>query len=478
MTLDTPTISSPEFRAAGRLSERKPDAQIARNRRPRYLNGMELAAALTHLDLDTMTILDVDGRYSVRMARTFDPDIDWRNFNRTFDTDTLPCAAPQVLSDDDTRAQLRSVGAYASLQVLEDLLREGRHQAFTLRVDPKLDLKLGLFIHSSTLGRGNGMHALRAGGMRRHDPLDSELEVFADGCNLARAMSYKNAAAGLPMGGCKFTLQSEPIQTEDLARLGFLAYCIEDGRVLTGPDMGFTPGHVDALREHFTRHCTGGHNGPLGPTAIPTAYGVFLAIREASRHHFGTADLTGRRVALQGVGLVGRALAEHLAAAGAQITVADPDANAIAKLKQVLGSIDVVHPDEVLTTACDILSPCAGGGVLDQDSIAQLQCKVVFGAANNPLKAFSKAGEVDLARQIAARGILFQIEWLHNTAGVMSGFEEYLRGPEATHEHLRPRLERVCKAGTAEVLKAAAEQNITPTEIAYAKIEARLFPQA
>ncbi len=437
---------------------------------------MELGAALSHLSLDTMTVLDIEGHYSVRLARTFDPDIDWRNFNRTFDTDTLPCTSPQVLSDEASRAQLRSVGAYASLQVLEDLLREGRHQTFTLRVDARLGIKLGLFVHSSTLGRGNGMHALRAGGMRRHAPEDSELEVFADGCNLARAMSYKNAAAGLPMGGCKFTLQSEPVETDDLARLGFLGYCIEDGRILTGPDMGFTPGHVDALRTHFTQHCTGGNNGPLGPTATPTAYGVFLAIREASRYHFGTPDLTGRRVAVQGVGGVGRTLAEHLAAAGAQIVAADPDASALAKLKQVLGEMQVVAPEEILSTPCDIFSPCAMGGVLDKESIAQLNCKIVFGGANNPLRAFSKAGEVELAQQIAARGILFQIEWMHNTAGVMSGFEEYLRGPEATHDHLRPRLEKVCRDGTAEALKAAAAQQVTPTEVAYAKIEERLFP--
>lgn len=438
---------------------------------------MELGAALTHARLDTMQVLDVGGRYALRLARTYDPGVDWSRFNHDFDSDSLRCDDPAILGDEDSRALLKRLGAYACFEVLQDLLREGRHQLFTLRVEPQLGMRLGLFIHSSTMGRANGMHALRAGGLRLHAPNTPELEVIADGCNLSRAMSYKNAAADLPMGGCKLTLQADPLRTDDLPRLGFLAYCIESARILTGPDMGFRPEHVDALREHFTRHCTGGHLGPLGPTGVPTAFGVFLAIREAARHAFGSPDLNGRTVAVQGLGFVGRPLAEHLVTAGAKLIVADTDATAVARLHQLLGPVQVVDPEQIITVPCDILAPCARGGVLDEASIDALKCKVVFGAANNPLKAFTKEAEIRLARRMASRGVLFQIDWLHNTAGVMSGFEEYLRGPEATQEHLRPRLERVCKDGTAEVLSTAAARGITPTEYAYEKIETRLFPQ-
>lgn len=437
---------------------------------------MDLGEALRSAGLDTLRLLATADGYQLTLARTFDPGVDWADFNRTFDTDSVPCSKPVRLGDAEARAQLEARGADASLAVLEDLLREGRHQMFTLRCDADLRVRVGLYVHSSTLGRGNGMHALRAGGIRRH-PLDApELEVFADGCNLARAMSYKNAAAELPMGGCKLTLQAESFELDEHARLGFLAHCIEDGRILTGPDMGFTAAHVDALRRRFTQHCTGGNEGALGPTGMPTAFGVFLAIREAMRHVHGAPDLSGRRIAVQGLGAVGRPLADQLAVAGAELVVADVDDEKVRRFLQTHPEANVASPEQILTAECDLLAPCAYGGTLDEATIDALRCNMVFAAANNPLKAFSKDGELRLARRLAERGVLFQIEWLHNTAGVMSGFEEYKHGAAATQDHLRPRLERVCKDGTARVLAAAKSRGVTPTELAYEQIEAKLYP--
>jgi leucine dehydrogenase len=438
---------------------------------------MTLRSALTEANLDTLRLLSVgDGRYELTLARTRPAEVDWSRFNQDFDTDTLAAPEARVLHDREARRLLAEAGADASLDVLEGLLAGGRHQLMTMRVAPALDMSCALFVHSSTLGRNNGMHALRAGGIRRHDPRMPELEVFADTSNLARAMSYKNAAASLPMGGCKMSIRADPIALDDLQRLGFLAYCIEAGRMLTGPDMGFTARHVDVLRARFTRHCTGGHQGALGPTGIPTAFGVFLAIREAVRHLEGAPDLVGKRVAIQGLGSVGGALAEHLAGAGAHLIVADKDPAAVARVQGLLRDVEVVPPEALLFVPCDILAPCAYGGILTAEVIDQLACRMVFGAANNPLAAFSKEGEIALARRLQARGILFQIEWLHNTAGVMSGFEEYLRGPEATQDHLRPRLERVCKDGTARILSEAKARGLTPTEVAYEEIEALLYP--
>lgn len=439
---------------------------------------MQLGDALKETGFDTLRLLRADEGYALTLARTYEPGLDWTRLNQSFPSDGVPCRDPQLLGDADARARLAEVGATATLETLEHLLAEGWHQMFTLRIEPRLGLRFALFVHSSTLGQGNGMHALRAGGTRVHDPDTPELEVFADGCNLARAMSYKNAAAELPMGGCKFTLQGEPVATDDLERLGFLAYGIEAGRVLTGPDMGFSPAHVDALRRHFTKHCSGGNDGALGPTGLPTAFGVFLAIREALRHRFGSPDLTGRTVAVQGLGAVGRPLAEQLAAAGAKLYVADLDERCTRQFAASHEGVQVVDPAQILRVPCDVLAPCARGGLLDEQTIDALECKMVFGGANNVLRAASKAEEIRLARRLADRGVLFQIDWLHNTAGVMSGFEEYRHGDRATQEHLRPRLERVCKDGTARILAEAERRGLTPTELAYAEIEARLYPEA
>ena len=113
-------------------------------------------------------------------------------------------------------------------------------------------------MHSNVLGIANGRHAIRAGGIRRHEPHEPEYEVLVDGLNLARAMSYKNAAAQIPYGGSKVCVVSEPVALDDLEALGFLAWCLDRARCFTGPDMGFTPEHADVLRAHFTRNIVGG----------------------------------------------------------------------------------------------------------------------------------------------------------------------------------------------------------------------------
>lgn len=437
---------------------------------------MELAEAVRREGLDTLRLRRRADGYELALAQTFDPGLDWTRFAVDFDSDNVPNLEPRVLGDHAARARLAQVGAGDSLRVLEDLLAAGRHEMFTLRLEPSLGLEVGLYVHSSTLGRGNGMQALRAGGVRVHGLDEPELDVYADGCNLARAMSYKNAAAELPMGGCKLTLRGADVAPDDLPRLGFIARCVEAGRLLTGPDMGFLPAHVDALRAHFTQQCTGGNEGPLGPTGVPTAFGVFLAIREALRHVHGRPDLSGRRVAVQGLGGVGRPLAEQLAAAGAELIVADVDAAAVARFVQGFPEAKVMAPEQILDAEVEVFAPCAKGGFLDEAAIDKLRCKMIFGGANNPLKAFSREGEIRLARRLAERGVLFQIEWLHNTAGVMSGFEEYHHGERATQEHLRPRLERVCKDGTARILAEAKTRGITPTELAYEALEAKIHP--
>jgi len=354
-------------------------------------------------------------------------------------------------------------------------MRAGRHQMMTLKVDERLGMRAALFVHSSVLGRNNGLHAIRAGGFRRHERAEKEQDVFADGLNLGRAMSYKNAAAELPMGGCKMTVQCDPIELDDGERLGFLAYAIESGRFLTGPDMGFLPEHADAMRARWTKHVTGGRHGALGPTGTPTALGCFLAIREAAELWFGWRSLAGKTTAVQGLGAVERPLVKHLSEAGMRVIATDVDAEAIELARREVPELSIVPPQEILTVECDLLAPCAGGALLDDEMIGKLACKMIYGSANNVLAATSTAEELHLAELLAQRNILFQIEWTHNTAGVMSGFEEYLRGSEATHDHLYPRLVKVCRDGTRSLLAEARERGKTPTAIAYQRIEHRLY---
>src|SRR5687768_12112339 len=192
---------------------------------------MELGALLESEGLTDLRLVRRGG-FELTLARSWGDSIDWSRFNHDFATDALPCRHLVALDDRDARSLISSRGAQQSLADLELRMAAGRHQMMSMKVERSLGMRASLFVHSSRLGYNNGLHAIRAGGFRRHAIDEPEAGVFSDGLNLARAMSYKNAAAELPLGGCKMTVQSKPIELDDRARLGFLAFAIESGRFL------------------------------------------------------------------------------------------------------------------------------------------------------------------------------------------------------------------------------------------------------
>ncbi|MGB9887384.1 MAG: Glu/Leu/Phe/Val dehydrogenase family protein [Moorellales bacterium] len=414
-------------------------------------------------------------RFFLRAAREWDEDRDWSAYTRDFSYEDPLTDRPRYMGPEETRELFRRYGLEDYLQQVLELLRRGRHQAVECLWEPRRNLRFFNFMHSSTLGLANGQHAIRSGGIRRHEPEEPELEVIVDGLNLARAMSYKNAAAQIPYGGSKLVVQSRYVEVDDLSALGFLAYAIDRSRSFTGPDMGFTPQHADVLRRHFTRNITGGSAGPLGPTGGPTAYGLLLAIKEAAEVAFGTPSLAGRTVAIQGLGAVGYPLAEHLLAEGAALIVADVDRRKVASLQSAHPAVKAVAPEEIIYQEADIFAPCAVGGIIGPEVIPRLRFKVILGAANNQLRATSKEEEIALARALAERGILFQIDWMHNLAGVLAGWEEYRNQEKASLENLKPHLERVCRDAVRENLRAALAEGITPTERAYRLVEEKIY---
>ena len=244
---------------------------------------------------------------------------------------------------------------------------------------------------------------------------------------------------------------------------------------MTGPDMGFSPKLSDAMRARFTHNIMGGPGGSMGPTGTPTAEGCFMAIEQASRPGWN-GGLRGRSVAIQGLGAVGMPLARLLAGAGMRLLVADLDPEILQQAHTELGEIEVVDPNAVLSCECDLLSPCARGAVLDEQSIDALRCKMVYGSANNQLAAVSQEQELALAERIQARGILYQPDWTHNTAGVMAGYEEYVHKQDARMDRVRPLLERVCREGTRTLLDEHKRTGKTPTAVAYERIEAQIYP--
>jgi glutamate dehydrogenase/leucine dehydrogenase len=397
-----------------------------------------------------------------------------------WDTYMVDFTHEDILTDDyrsvGTKALVRAfsnLGLEDYLRRIENLLREGKHHGIEFYHNRRLNIRVMYCKSVNTLGIRNKRHAIRAGGIRRHEPDEPEIDVLMDGLNLARAMSYKNALANIPYGGSKIVVQCAPVDLSDFETLGFLAYIIDSTRSFTGPDMGFEPAMADIMRERFTKSITGGIKSPLGPTGGVTAYGGYLAIKEACDFVYGSRSLAGRQIAVQGLGACGYPLAEYLLGEGASLVVSDIDRSKVAKLQRAWSNnvVKSVQPEDIYTVEADIFSPCAVGGIITEDMIGKFKFDIVMGLANNQLRATGQAGEIEIARHLARASILFVIEWAYNVAGVLTGWAEYILGEEASFAKIKPRIESICRDNLRKLLDEAKRVDKTPTELIYDKVE-------
>jgi len=411
----------------------------------------------------------------------WDTSVNWAAYQKAFTFESCLIDAPEYIGHKKVLQIFQTHDMNGVREEIEGLLKAGRHQGIEFYHAPALGITFMNNMHSNVLGIKNGMHAIRAGGIRRHALTDREMDVIVDGLNLARAMSFKNAAADIPFGGCKCTVHSEEIALDDMERLGFLAYCLDRSRFFTGPDMGFLPELADVFQAHFTRNITGGIKGPLGPTGTPTAYGVYLAIKAAAGHRYDSGRLTDKTILIQGLGAVGYPLAELLLEReNCPLLVSDVNEKAITRLKASHADslIKTVAPGDVLDTPADIFAPCAMGGIISGDDIPRLKFDIIFGSANNVLAAHSEEEEITLAGHLAERGILYQVEWVHNIAGVMAGYEEYIHQQKSDKTRLYANIERVCSMEMAKNLTAAKALGITPTAFAYERVKKKIYPDS
>ncbi len=410
-------------------------------------------------------------------ARTWDDRVRWSTYNQSF-TAATPLTDDEVFHNSaDTRALIKRAGASGHLDDVINLMRKGRHRFIDCFYCRPRNIRFISSVHSDVMGLNNRSHAIRAGGIRRHDLGASELDVIVDGLNLSRGMSFKNFAARIPYGGNKMTVMMDPLRLDDLESLGFIAYCLDHSRSFTGPDMGFPIELADALKRHFTINATGGPSGPLGATGTPTAYGTYLAVKEAARFAFGSAELGRCKIAVQGLGAVGFPLCEHYIREAARLYVADIDPRPIDWLKRLHpgAAIEVVDPARILSIDADIFSPCAVGGVITAENIPSLKFRIILGGANNQLKASSQDEEIVLARLLDKQRVLFQVDWWHNLGGVLCGCEEYEKQDKASMDGVRARLSELCPASTRQNLTEARDRHVTPTENAYTRAEAAIY---
>jgi leucine dehydrogenase len=272
-------------------------------------------------------------------------------------------------------------------------------------------------VHSTHLGPA-------AGGCRWWTYVD-DAAALTDALRLSRGMSYKNAMAGLPMGGGKAVILKGAAKTDALLEAFGTAIAGLNGRYVTAEDVGMSDHDMTVIARR-TRHVSGlpvaggAAGGNPGPS---TAEGVFVGMRAAVRHRLGR-DLSGVHVAVQGLGSVGHALVRKLAAAGARLSVADIDHARAARVADEVGAT-LIDNNAIMTTAADVFSPNALGAILTADSIAVLDVAVVAGAANNQL-----ATPHDGAR-LAARGILYAPDYVINAGGIINVAAEYLGSGDA-----------------------------------------------
>ena len=289
------------------------------------------------------------------------------------------------------------------------------HEALHMVHDRASGLYGLIAIHSTHLGPA-------AGGTRFWAYANSGAAI-TDALRLSRGMSYKNAMAGLPMGGGKAVILRQPGQEKTPELLHAFGDAIHalSGRYVTAEDVGM--GMDDMLAFASRTPFVAGlppKPGEAGGSPSPaTAIGVWHGLRAAIAHKLGKHDVKGLHVAVQGCGAVGGALAERLAAEGARLTLADIDTGRATALAGRLGA-RVVPPDEIMKVTADVFSPNALGAILNEASIAALDVAVVAGAANNQL-----ATPADGPR-LAARGILYAPDYVINAGGIINVVAGYL----------------------------------------------------
>jgi valine dehydrogenase (NAD+) len=295
-----------------------------------------------------------------------------------------------------------------------DVFRSSDHEQVVFCRDEPAGLCAIIAIHSTALGPA-------LGGTRFH-PYLSEDEALADVLHLSRAMSYKNALAGLDHGGGKAVILGDPARDKTEVLLRAYGRFVQSlgGRYVTACDVGTYVEDMDvvARESEFVTGRSVTHGG-AGDSSILTAFGVFQGMRAAAEHIWGTPTLSGRRVGIAGVGKVGRLLVDHVLAEGAEVLVSDVSQRAIEQIRVAHPEV-VVAPDTdtLVREPIDVYAPCALGSALDDLTVTALRAKIVCGGANNQLE------HPGVEKLLDERGILYAPDYVVNAGGVVQVADE------------------------------------------------------
>jgi leucine dehydrogenase len=342
--------------------------------------------------------------------------------------------------------------------VFDAMASNGSHEQVVFCEDRRAGLKAIIAIHDTTLGPA-------LGGTRMW-PYKNEEEALRDVLRLSRGMTYKAAAAGLNLGGGKAVIIGDPRTDKSEALFRLFGRFVEslNGRYITAEDVGTSVHDMEYIFME-TKYVTGvapAHGGSGDPSPV-TALGVFQAMKAALKSTYSSESFAGKRVALQGLGNVGRSLLESLVKAGAKVTVTDIDEERCERARREHG-VEVVGPEAIYDVACDVFSPNALGAILNDQTIPRLKCKIICGGANNQL------AEERHAKVLTDKGMLYCPDYVVNAGGLINVYVE-MEG------YVRDRALRMAEGiyGNLErVIKIAKEQGVTTAEAADRFAEQRI----
>ena len=279
------------------------------------------------------------------------------------------------------------------------------HEQVVFCSDAETGLKAIIAVHSTALGPA-------VGGCRLWQ-YESDEAAVNDVLRLSRGMTYKNAMAGLPLGGGKSVIigDAKSIKSEALFRaFGRMVHRLS-GSYYSAEDVNITTGDIMTVNKETPY--VAGLEGKSGNPAPFTALGTYRGIKAAALHKFGSDSLEGKTVAVQGLGSVGFYLCEHLHKEGAKLIVTDINQDAVQRAVSQFGAT-AVGLNEIYAVDADIYAPCALGATINDDTLSQLKVKIVAGCANNQLKE-ARHGEV-----LREKGILYAPDYVINAGGIIN----------------------------------------------------------
>ncbi len=287
------------------------------------------------------------------------------------------------------------------------------HEQIVFCNDEDTGLKAIIGIHNTVLGPA-------LGGTRMWS-YKTEWDALNDVLRLSRGMTYKAAITGLNLGGGKAVIIGDAkTQKNDalMRRFGEFVHSLS-GKYITAEDMGMETRDMDVIRE-VTPHVTGisEANGGSGNPSPVTAYGVYMGMKASAKHVYGTDNLEGKKILVQGIGHVGETLVKHVTDEGAQVIINDINESRLKELSEKYNA-NVVLGSDIYGLDVDIYAPCAMGATLNDTTIHQLNAKVIAGAANNQL-----ADEVKHGRLLKEKGIAYAPDFLINAGGIINVYAE------------------------------------------------------